>query len=281
MQNPWAGSQSATKPIPPPPGPRTARAIHANEGIRAGLRGSMLSLIGEMHSDAELWLTQQYHAAPPLQAQDASPAREMQKRFQEVAKKWIRRFEKQAPEIAKKYVYAQYAATDSAMRMALRDVGFEVKFKMTRAMSDALTASLNENVSLIKSIPTQYLQQVEGVMSRAYASGQTLKEVVTRLRKLYPKAADRAVVIARDQTNKANAVVVKARQLELGITEAIWIHSHGGKVPRPDHLAANGRRYKIAEGCLISGELIQPGELINCRCVSRPVLPTLQGSLSL
>ena len=43
--------------------------------------------------------------------------------------------------------------------------------------------------------------------------------------------------------------------------------------PRPDHVAANGKRYKIAEGCLISGEHIQPGEDINCRCTSRPVLP--------
>ena len=264
-----------TKGIPSPPNyPIIPRPVHANVGIRMGYRASMLSLIGEMNASIEFWLTQQYHAAPPLQAMDASPAREMQKRFQVLAKKWIKRFEKEAPEIVQKYVYAQYAATDSAMRMALKDVGFAVNFTMTPAMRDALTASLNENVSLIKSIPSQYLQQVEGVISRAYASGQNLKQMTDRLRKLYPKTADRAVIIARDQTNKANAVVVKARQLELGIKDAIWIHSHGGKVPRPDHLAANGRQYKIAEGCLISGQMIQPGELINCRCVSRPVLPT-------
>ena len=80
-------------------------------------------------------------------------------------------------------------------------------------------------------------------------------------------------LIARDQSNKANAVVSRARQLELGITDAIWMHSHAGKNPRKDHVAANGKRYKIAEGCLISGEYIQPGEEINCRCTSRPILP--------
>ena len=83
----------------------------------------------------------------------------------------------------------------------------------------------------------------------------------------------RAELIARDQSNKANAVVNRARQMELGITEAIWMHSHAGKTPRPDHFKANGTVYKIAEGCKISGEYIQPGEEINCRCTSRPVLP--------
>jgi uncharacterized protein with gpF-like domain len=97
--------------------------------------------------------------------------------------------------------------------------------------------------------------------------------MVKALKALYPKAANRAVLIARDQSNKANGVVIRARRLELGISEAIWMHSHAGKVPRPDHVAANGRRFKVAEGCLISGEYIQPGELINCRCTSRAVLP--------
>jgi len=63
--------------------------------------------------------------------------------------------------------------------------------------------------------------------------------------------------------------------LELGITEAVWMHSHAGKVPRPTHVAMNGTRFKVAEGMWDSaeGKFIQPGELINCRCTSRSVLP--------
>ena len=108
---------------------------------------------------------------------------------------------------------------------------------------------------------------------RSYSAGRDLATMVKELKTLYPAASHRAELIARDQSNKANAVVNRTRQMELGITEAIWMHSHAGKTPRPDHVAADGKRYKIAEGCLISGKYIQPGEEINCRCTSRPVLP--------
>jgi uncharacterized protein with gpF-like domain len=83
------------------------------------------------------------------------------------------------------------------------------------------------------------------------------------------------VLIARDQSNKANAVVTRARQLELGIAEAIWMHSHAGKEPRPTHVAMNGKRYKVSEGMWDSAEnrFVFPGELIKCSCTGRSVLP--------
>jgi len=108
---------------------------------------------------------------------------------------------------------------------------------------------------------------------RSYSNGRDLQTMVSEIKDLYPAAANRAVLIARDQSNKANAVVNRARQLDLGITRAKWMHSHGGKEPRKDHLAADGKEYDIAKGCLISGEYIQPGQMINCRCTSRPILP--------
>ena len=60
---------------------------------------------------------------------------------------------KRPPKIAEAYVKGAFKASDSAMRMALRDAGVSVKFEMTPAMREALEASLTENVGLIKSIP--------------------------------------------------------------------------------------------------------------------------------
>jgi SPP1 gp7 family putative phage head morphogenesis protein len=279
---PAAATTPKIEPVPPPiipvPGARLARPVRANLGLRFLYQRSMLALIEEMSAHIEGWAAAQYVETPPLVAADALPSVEIRKRFQEIAKRWLRRFDRQAPKIAEAYLEGQFKATDSAMRAALREAGISVRMEITPAMRDALAASLSENVALIKTIPQKYLQQVEGVILRAYANGQNLKQMIARIQKIYPKTRERAVLIARDQSNKANAVVVRARQMELGITEALWIHSHGGKVPRPDHLAANGRRYKIADGCLISGEYIQPGEKINCRCVSRSVLPDLQSA---
>lgn len=253
--------------------PKVARAVHANRGQAARYRRQMEALTREMHESVVYWLTSTYRNAPPIIATDASPVKTMRRQLRELADRWVKRFEDAAPKIAEAYLKGAFKYTDSAMRQALKDAGWTVKFEMTPVVREAYEASLAENIGLIRSIPQQYLQQVEGIAMRSYTAGRDLAGMVKDLHKLYPKAADRCVLIARDQSNKANAVVTRTRQEELGIVEAIWMHSHAGKVPRPDHVAANGRRYKVAEGCLISGEYIRPGELINCRCTSRSVLP--------
>jgi SPP1 gp7 family putative phage head morphogenesis protein len=250
-----------------------ARPVHANRGLEVRYAKRMLALIDEMSASVEHWTRATYRSSPPLIAADASPVKTMRKQLRELAARWIKRFDDAAPKIAEAYVKSAFKATDSAMRLALKDAGWTVKFKMTPTVRDTYEATLQENIDLIRSIPQEYLQQVRGIVMRSYTVGRDLETMVKDLKLLYPKAANRAVLIARDQSNKANAVVTQARQIELGIVEAIWMHSHAGKTPRPDHVAANGKRYKVAEGCLISGEYIRPGEKINCRCTGRSVLP--------
>jgi SPP1 gp7 family putative phage head morphogenesis protein len=284
-----------------PPKPKVCRAVHANRGIEARYRRALADRIAEMQGSLEYWITAARRKSPSRigrlaeysydadvslfmsggcdglvarrLAMDASPSQNMRKVLDALAKRWIANFDEWAPKIAEVYVRSAFKATDSAFRQALKDSGWSVDFKMTPAMRDALNASIAENVNLIKSIPEQYLRQVDGVVMRSYALGRDLETMVAELRQLYPVAAKRAELIARDQSNKANAVVNRTRQMELGITDAVWMHSHAGKNPRPDHVAANGKQYKIAAGCLISGKYIQPGEEINCRCTSRAVLP--------
>ena len=259
--------------------PKTCKAVPANRGLEAKYRKALQRMIAEMHGSVEYWLTAAYRKDPPRmaalveQAQDASPSAKIKKILDELARRWTKRFDDYAPKLAEAYLKGMFKASDSAFRQALKEAGWAVDFKMTPAVRDAFNASLEENVGLIRSIPEKYLQQVEGVVMRSYSAGRDLETMVKELKTLYPAASHRAELIARDQSNKANAVVNRTRQMELGITEAIWMHSHAGKTPRPDHVAADGKRYKIAEGCLISGKYIQPGEEINCRCTSRPVLP--------
>ena len=237
-----------------PTKPKTARGVHANRGVEAKYRKTLQRLIAEMHGSVEYWLKAGYRQNPPRvaalveQAQDASPAQRIRKILDDLAKRWIARFDEMAPKIAEAYLQGAFKASDSAFRQALKEAGWTVEFKMTPAVRDAFNASLAENVGLIKSIPEKYLQQVEGVVMRSYSAGRDLETMVKDLKALYPAASHRAELIARDQSNKANAVVNRTRQMELGITEAIWMHSHAGKTPRPDHVAADGKRYKITEG---------------------------------
>lgn len=256
--------------------PKTLKSIPANRGVESKYRKDLERMIYEMSASVEYWLSAAYKKTPPrvaALAQDASPSDTIKKVLDDLAKRWVKRFDDAAPVIADAYLKGMFKASDSAMRRALKDAGWTVEFKMTRTVRDAFDASLNENVGLIRSIPEKYLLQVEGAVMRSYANGRDLETMVKDIRKVYPVTKRRAELIARDQSNKANAVVQRTRQLELGITQAVWMHSHAGKTPRPDHLEANGKVYNVAEGMKINGEFIHPGELINCRCTSRPILP--------
>jgi SPP1 gp7 family putative phage head morphogenesis protein len=259
--------------------PKIVRSVAANRGIEVKYHKAMRSMIEQMTGSVEYWLIAGYNKAPPRMvevvehAQDASPSKSIQSVVNKLRAQWTDRFDEWAPKIAEAYLQSMFKTSESAMRLALKDAGLAVQFKLTPAIRDAFNASLQENVGLIRSIPEQYLQKVEGIVMRSYGAGRDLETMVKDIKQLYPEASNRAALIARDQSNKANAVVNRTRQLELGIKRAKWMHSHAGKNPRPDHVAANGKEYNIAEGCLISGEYIQPGEEINCRCTSRPILP--------
>lgn len=240
----------------------------------------MLALIDEMNASALFWLQVEYKKAPPALAMDATPSQKMLAKFRALAKRWQQKFDEAAPRISEAYVQGNLSATSSAMKAALRDAGISVRFKLTREMKDAMNASVAENVGLIKSIPQKYFGQIEGIVTRSYSAGRDLETMVKDLRTLYPKAVNRVEFIARDQSNKLNSTVENARRQELGITQAEWMHSGGGKHPRKEHQKATGRIYDIRKGCPIKNEkgqleYIQPGEKPGCRCVSRSVLPGL------
>ena len=259
---------------------KTLRSVLPNAGLRIKYRRRMEALIKDMHESTQYWIAAAYKQRPPRMAglvdiaQDASPSDYIQKVMNDLAKRWIKRFEESADKMAESFLKDAFKHGDSSLRQALKDAGWSVQFTMTKSVRDAFNASLNENVGLIKSIPQQYLQKVEGIVMRSYTAGRDLETMSNEIQAAYPVTKQRAAFISRDQANKANAVVNRTRQLELGITQAVWMHSGAGKEARPSHLKAGmeKRVYNIAEGCYLDGEWIQPGELINCRCTSRPII---------
>lgn len=187
---------------------------------------------------------------------------------------WTQRLETLSEKLAADFANKNRAVTDAALKKSFRDAGLTIQFKPTKAMLEGQAAVIHENVHLIKSIPQKMLAQVQSDVWRTVTSGGDLAALKEKLVKTYGATHNRAALIARDQNNKAKAVYENARRKELGITEAVWVHSHGGVEPRRTHLQMDGKRYDIAKGMWDrdEGEFVHPGQLINCRCVSRPVL---------
>ncbi|AVQ10292.1 putative head protein [Myoviridae environmental samples] len=257
--------------------PKTARAVHPNQGVEAAYRKRLDVLVSDMVRSFDYWITAAYKANPPRMelAMDALPSQTLAKRIRALTKQWEKRFNDVAKTVAEKFVDSGQVATTKAFQSALKDAGWAVEFQMTPAMRDAVNASIEENIRLIKSIPQKYSAEVQGIVMRGFATGRDLSYITDELVKQTGICRRRAATISRDQSNKLSAVVTQARRVELGLFEAIWQHSGGGREPRQSHVKAgkDKLRYDVREGAYIDGDYIRPGELINCRCVSKTVLP--------
>lgn len=259
------GAEVPAKTLPPP---------RPNAGLAVRYRKRMDALLDQMQASLVYWISAKYRAnQPELLAQDASPAMEMRRLIRKLGRRWQAQFDALAPELAAYFATAANERTDRQLQEILRKGGFSVRFKMTAAQNDVYQATVGENVALIKSIAQEHLKNIEGDVMRSVSSGRDLASLTKTLQESYGVAKNRAALIARDQNNKATATMTRVRQKELGIRKAIWQHSSGGKKPRASHVAYSGKEYDIEKGALIDGERIFPGELINCRCVSRSVIP--------
>jgi hypothetical protein len=288
---------------------KAVKPVHPNQGIEAAYRCILKKIINKMHCSVLYWMSASFKANEPevtdlaqdsmvslepgadlvatrrwlsgdapgsTLAQDALPATELRRSVRKLARRWQRKFNEAAPELATWFLQSVETRSSLALQNILKRGGWTVDFKMTKAQRDVMRAAINENVSLIKSIPSQYFTQIEGMVMRSVTTGRDLHQLTKDLKKQFRVTERRAQLIARDQTNKSTAVLTRTRHLELGLTKAIWVHSGGGNHPRPSHVKA-GRdqvQYDISRGWYDPHEKawIHPGQLINCKCLSRPVI---------
>lgn len=131
-------------------------------------------------------------------------------------------------------------------------------------------AFVSENVALIKSIPAQYLADVEKRVARAVARGATPKDLAAEIKKAHGVADDRAMLIARDQIGKYYGAVAQARQQAMGVTHYIWRTSNDERV-REEHAAREGEMFAWDD----PPEDGHPGDPISCRCFAEPILDQL------
>lgn len=255
--------------------------VRPNAGFIAIYRKRLDCMVDAMMRSYQKWVMAAYRAEPPAVAalaMDAS-ATTMKKVLAELKKKWFKDFDDGSEALAKWFAQGVNKRSDIQLKAILKKAGFAIgDLKMTKAQRDVLAASIEENVSLIKSIGEKYHTQIEGDVMRAVQTGLDQGALAKKLYKTGEVTKKRAKFISRDQSFKANSSLQKARQLDLGITHGIWHHSHAGKEPRPSHVANDGKKFDLRTGWYDpdEGEWIMPGQLINCRCTWAPIIPELE-----
>ena len=263
---------------------RSLRAISANPGIRASYRRVIRSMIRAMREDYSRKLSALYEQLEWRIAADSSgpwksPLQRMTDALDSLAGKWSSRFatfsEKAAPrmvkDVLKRVVKSRLTSIkDAGVKPLLRDMD------LAGRISDKRVQTLVEaNVALIKSIPKECHQRVAKLITQAISSQMSHEKLVESISKDFGVTERRANLIARDQVLKATQSMAQATDKELGITEGIWIHVPGRKSSRPTHVKMDGKRFTLTTGLWDSAvnKWVKTGELINCCCKYRPVVP--------
>lgn len=283
---------------------RTITAVQPNAGVEAWYLQQLDKVLAEAHLELQLKLSVLVNEArgmpivadtcirywPPLAEAMGGPAAsehwhitmdappqitKIDRLLKQWGDKWRLKFDKLSVDLAKKFAADNFQHTEIAMRAALKRAGFTVMFRTTKASMAAYKGVVAENVNLIRSIPAQYLTGVQSAVWSSVNRGADMASLSKALRQNYGSTVKRAALISRDQNHKAKAVIENTRRQELGITQAIWQHSSAGKEPRPTHVAMNGKVFDLKQGMWDSDEQewILPGQLINCRCTSRAIIP--------
>lgn len=259
-----------------PSSDKVLRPVLPNAGVEAHYRKTVNRALSEMHKEIIDTVAQVY-GKPVIFATD-SIADDIRSALHWITNKWFQRFDTMADLLAKYFATSVEQRSSAQLQKILRDGGMSVRFQVTPGIAEIMEATVQQNVALIKSIPQQYLGRVEQIVMQGVQSGGDLGYITKELRSQFGVTKRRAAFIARDQSSKATTAFTRARQIEAGITQAQWLHSHAGKAPRPTHVAAGKAKtiYPVAEGWHDPdprvNRKIWPGELIQCRCVSKSVV---------
>ena len=263
------------------PAPKKARAIGPNAGLTAWFQRRLEAEIEAMSRSVTWWTRAAYRKQYDRIdfAQDAVPADLLSRVLAALRQRWGNRFDELGTELATKFAQKASKTTDQAIEAALRAAEIRVTLQITEAQLGQVAAAVQQGVSLIRSIPEQYFTSVEGAVMRSVQAGRDLASLTQELEASYGVTHRRAAFIAKDQNNKATAALNRTRQIELGIEQAVWVHSGAGKHPRPTHVRAGQDKvvYNVAQGWLdpAIGKRIWPGTEPGCRCKSRSLIPGL------
>ena len=237
-------------------------------------------LIIEMNREvyAEIEKLYRQPVAQEYFAQDATMSAQAKQLMEALAYKFQRIFNIASIPLATTMAAEQSKASATTLQASLKELSAGLTLKtdiLTGELKDILQATIAENVSLIKSIPSEYFTDIKGAVYRSITTGNGLQDLVPFLQKHEGVTLRRARTIARDQTNKAFTNINTARMEKIGIKQYEWLHSAGGQKPRKLHVRYSGRIFDIANPPVIdekTGQRGKPGDLVNCRCRMVPVL---------
>lgn len=277
----------------PKPKVMKGKRLNYNASQQAKYQAAILSLVRQMTKEtresvlklfdgnaADDFFEQQKKAAAMDAAGISSKAKKL---MNELQAKFTQLFGSKSKKLADNMLSGALKQSESALKVSLKDLSAGLSLNtgvVPQGLEAKSQAIIQENVGLIKSIPQKYLDDVSGSVFRSITTGNGLKDLVPAMAKYSGETSRRAKNIALDQTRKAYNTINRERMQKVGVKQFEWIHSGGGKHPRPSHVAMSGNIYSFDDLPIINKDNLKyespqrgiPGQAINCKCVMNPVI---------
>lgn len=214
-------------------------------------------------------------------AMDASIVSQARILMNALLNKWNPFFQRMAKKATDKMIAQVERNSAATLGMSLKEFSEQVTISraglMTPDVQEIMKASTEEAANLIKTLPQEYLADVQGAVMRSITTGAGMKDLVPFLNQKYKQNIRKARNVAQDQTRKVYNNLNAERMKKLGVKQFIWIHSGGGKEPRKLHKELNGEVCSYDDppyiGDIYGNEVFGlPGQLPNCRCTQKPII---------
>lgn len=155
-----------------------------------------------------------------------------------------------------------------------RELGTALRMEIERAPTGRIARELlEEQVTLIKSIPLEAAQRVHDWTIAGIEDASRSKEIAAQILRSNDVAASRATLIARTEVARTASKLTEARALHVGSEGYIW-RTSGDSDVRDSHKKMNGTFVRWdTPPTLTDGTTTHAGQIYNCRCYPEPVIP--------
>ena len=271
------------------------KPVYAPFAMQMQYRKELYALIEGMDKDFRTILKIYRDKQKQIAMDDTGISTDIQDKINKLGYKWQKKFNSYAEQMAKKRVEKTLKQADTQLITVLAAYfttqGLIDIFKTkTQELNQVMKVNVAENISLIESIPEQYIKRVQTMVTNAMNNAGGWVDLRGQIIKTKDITLRRAKMIARDQTNKVFNAVTLRRFEQIGITKVKWKHSHADKDPRHYHIrqwdgesgltdghpnGLDGFEFDISNPPIIdekTGQRGFPGTLINCSCMMIPVI---------
>lgn len=151
----------------------------------------------------------------------------------------------------------------------------EVKREIHRSnpTGKLLRALLDENVTLIQSIPLDAAKRVHKLTLEGLETGARAAEISQSIQRSGKVSKSRAMLIARTEVARTSSLLTESRAKQIGSEGYIWRTSRDKDVRHSHHLMEGKFVRWDTPPTLSDGTTTHAGQIYNCRCYPEPVIP--------